>query len=233
MKLKSIKKSDYKGYVYDLVVSKNENFVCEGVVIHNCAKKKYMMQIYNSEGVDYNPPKLKIMGIEVVRSSTPHLVRKYLKDAIPIIFDKGIFALRDYAKDIEYRFKSSPVEKIAFPRGVNNIEKYDTGNGNYGPRTPMHVRASILYNHHTKPMPKYEKIKSGDKIKFVYLKMPNLIREDVIGFPATKSVPKELKLDNFIDFDRMFESVFLNPLQGIISPMGWKLVESSVLDDFA
>lgn len=194
-------------------------------------KKKYLMKIHNSEGVDYDPPKLKIMGVEIVRSSTPQFVRKELKAAIPIIFDSDVDKLREFVSGVERNFKAAPVETISFPRGVNNIEKY-SNNGTYIKGTPVHVRASILYNHHTEPFGKYDKIRSSDKIKFVYLKIPNPIKEDVIGFPTSGVLPPELNLHKYIDYDKMFETAFLSPLENITNAIGWTLVEKSSLDAF-
>jgi DNA polymerase elongation subunit (family B) len=135
---------------------------------------------------------------------------------------------------MEFRkeFDKLPIQEIAFPRGVNGLKQY-TGSPIYTKGTPIHVRGALLFNHHCKRMgidKKYQPIRDGDKIKFVYVRTPNPLQEDVIAFPQV--LPKEFKLESYIDYDKMFEKVFLDALQIVIEPLGWKTQEESSLEDF-
>ena len=195
------------------------------------ACKKYAMMVHNSEGVDYKPYKLKIMGMEIVRSSTPKIIRKALKDALVVIFEKGEQTLRQFVVDLKKNFLVSPVSDVAFPRGVSDIKKWET-KGTYKKGTPIHVRGAILYNEATKNNKEYGKIQDGDKIKFCYLKMPNPIRENVISFPIATGLPPEFKLERYIDYNAQFQKTFRDPLEKIIKPIGWELEERNTLEAF-
>jgi DNA polymerase elongation subunit (family B) len=195
------------------------------------AKKRYAMMVHDSEGVIYKPYKMKIMGMDIVKSSTPQTVRKELKNSLPIIFEQGELALRKYVAEVKERFMQLPIEDIAFPRSASDIDKWfekDT----YKSGTPIHVRGAIMYNKFTKDLDKYDKIRNGDKIKFVYLKVPNPIRENIISFPSSGTLPSELKLDKYIDRELQFEKTFLSPLEGITTAIKWDLVERTTLEGF-
>lgn len=195
------------------------------------AKKRYAMMVHDSEGVKYKPYKMKIMGMDIIKSSTPQAIRKELKNALPIIFEQGEVALRKFVAEVKERFMKLPVEDIAFPRSASDIEKWFDGN-TYKLGTPIHVRGAILYNKFTKDLPKYDKILDGDKIKFIYLKVPNPIHENVISFPSSGVLPPELKLDKYIDRELQFQKTFLAPLEGITTAIKWDLVERATLSDF-
>jgi DNA polymerase elongation subunit (family B) len=196
------------------------------------AKKRYILNVHNSEGVQYAKPKLKVMGLEMVKSSTPAVVRDMLKNSIAVILRGKQSDLHLYIEEMRAKFHSLPVEDIAFPRGVNGMKTY-AGSPIYSKGTPIHVRGALLYNHHIKRKEldkKYQCIRDGDKIKFVYLRVPNPIQEDVIAF--AQHLPKELQLHDYIDYDKQFEKVFLDAMQTVIEPLGWKTVEESSLEDF-
>jgi DNA polymerase elongation subunit (family B) len=195
------------------------------------AKKRYAMMVHDSEGVVYKPYKLKIMGMDIIKSSTPQAVRKELKASLPIIFEQGELALRKFVVEVKERFMQLPVEEIAFPRSVSDIDKWYQNN-TYKSGTPIHVRGSILFNKHTSSLGKYAEIRNGDKIKFVYLKVPNPIKENVISFYSSGTLPKELKLDKYIDRELQFQKTFLSPLEGITTAIKWDLVERATLEDF-
>lgn len=195
------------------------------------AKKRYAMLVHNSEGVEYKPYKLKIMGLDVIKSSTPKKVRKALKEALVVLFDKGELALRNYVDNFREEFITTPVEEIAFPRSASDIDKWFDGK-TYKSRTPIHVRGAIMYNLFTKQFAKYDSLRNGDKVKFVYLIMPNPIKEDVISFPTGSLLPVELGLHQYIDYNLMFEKTFMNPLQSITDAIKWKLIEESSLESF-
>ena len=196
------------------------------------AKKRYVINVHNSEGVQYAKPKVKVMGLEMVKSSTPAVIRDKLRDSLQVILHGTEKDLHTYVMDFKREFDKMPVEDIAFPRSCNGIKQY-TGSPIYIKGTPIQVRASLLYNHHLKRLGldrKYQAIRDGDKIKFVYLRTPNPIQEDVIAF--SQQLPKELKLEAYIDYDKQFEKVFLDALQIVIEPLGWKTQEETSLEDF-
>jgi DNA polymerase elongation subunit (family B) len=196
------------------------------------AKKRYILNVHNSEGVQYAQPKLKVMGLEMVKSSTPAVIRNKLKDSIQVILQGSETALQAYIMKFREEFNKLPLEDIAFPRGVNNLKQY-TGSPIYTKGTPIHVRGSLLYNHHIKRMgleKKYEPIKEGEKIRFVYVKKPNPFNEDVIAFP--QALPKEFGLHDFIDYDLQFEKTFLDAVQIVIKSLGWNVEHKASLEDF-
>ena len=202
------------------------------------AKKRYMMRVYDSEGVSYDPPKQKIMGIETTRSSTPQVVRDSLKEAVNLILTTDEDTVIKFIDDFREKFKTFSIEEIAFPRGVNGIKKYASHKFIYQKSTPIAVKGSLIYNHYVDKLnlgKKYRKIVDGDKIKFVHLKSPNPLggiagQDQVIAFP--NDLPKEFELDKFIDYDHQFEKAFLQPLKGILEKIGWNWEEVSTLEEW-
>ena len=173
--------------------------------------------MHNSEGVQYAEPKLKIMGLEVVKSSTPAPVRKMLKDAISTIVNGTQDDLIKFVDKTREEFFKLPPEEIAFPRSVNGVEKYKSDLRVYTKGTPMHVRGALMYNQtvkNKKISKRYPQIKDGEKIKFVHLKMPNPIGENIISFLSTL-LPTEFDLHRYIDYEMQFEKAFLDPLSFI------------------
>ena len=196
------------------------------------AKKRYILNVHNSEGVQFAKPKLKVMGLEMVKSSTPAVIRDKLKESIMVILEGNQANLHKFVGEFRKDFNKLPVEEVAFPRGVNGMNTYK-GSPIYTKGTPIHVRGSLLFNHHCKRLgleKKYQAIRDGDKIKFVYVKKPNPFQEDVIAFP--QELPKEFGIHSYVDYDLQFEKVFLDALQTVIEPLGWKTEEQSSLEDF-
>jgi len=196
------------------------------------SKKRYILQVHNSEGVQFAKPKIKVMGLEMVKSSTPAVIREKLHDSIDVILQGDEKTLHNYVAEFRKEFDKLPIEDIAFPRSCNGVKQY-AGSPIYQKGTPIQVRGALLYNHHCKRHgidKKYQAIRDGDKIKFVYLRTPNPIHENVIAFP--QQMPKELGLNDYIDYDLQFEKVFLDALQIVIEPLGWKTQEESSLEDF-
>ena len=196
------------------------------------AKKRYVINVHNSEGVQYAKPKIKVMGLEMVKSSTPAVIRDKLRDSIEVILQGNEKDLHKYVMEFRKEFDKLPIQEIAFPRGVNGMKQY-AGSPIYTKGTPIHVRGALLYNHYTKKLgldKKYQPIRDGDKIKFVYVQTPNPLQEDIIAFP--QELPKEFGLNSYIDYDKMFEKVFLDALQIVIESLGWKTQEQTSLEDF-
>ena len=196
------------------------------------AKKRYVLNVHNSEGVQYAKPKIKVMGLEMVKSSTPAVIRDKLRDSLNVILRGNQSELHSYIIDFREQFNKMPVEEIAFPRGVNGMRQY-AGSPIYTKGTPIHVRGSLLFNHYLTRKgleKKYQAIRDGDKIRFVYVSKPNPFNEDVIAFP--QELPKEFGLHQFIDYDKQFEKTFLDALTSVIEPLGWSVEEKSSLEDF-
>jgi DNA polymerase elongation subunit (family B) len=197
------------------------------------AKKRYILNVHDSEGVRYSEPKLKIMGIEAVRSSTPGSCRSKIKEALKIIMKDNETTLIQFIEKFKKEFFDMPVEDIAFPRSVNNLLEYSNSLTIYRKGTPIHVRGSLLFNHlleKNKLTQKYTKINEGEKIKFVYLKMPNPIRENVIAF--SNILPEEFGLHEYIDYSMQFEKTFTDPLSKILDVINWNYERRSNLDLF-
>jgi len=196
------------------------------------AKKRYILNVHNSEGVQYAKPKIKVMGLEMVKSSTPAVIRNKLRDSIEVILKGDEKVLQEYIIGFRKEFNNLPVEEIAFPRGVNGMKQY-AGSPIYTKGTPIHVRGALLFNHYVKRKgleKKHQLIRDGDKIRFVYVKKPNPFNEDVVAF--SQELPKEFGLHQFIDYDKQFEKTFLDALDSVIEPLGWSVEEKSSLEDF-
>lgn len=196
------------------------------------AKKRYVLNVHNSEGVQYAKPKIKVMGLEMVKSSTPAVVRQKLKDALEVILHQDQASLQAFVREFKKEFTSLSVADVAFPRSVSSLKEY-SGTPIYKKGTPIQVRGALLFNHYLKMKGitrKYEPITNGNKIKFVYLKTPNPINENVIAF--NNVLPNEFSLDDYIDYDLQFEKVFLDALNIVIEPLGWHAEEKASLESF-
>ena len=197
------------------------------------AKKRYILNVHNSEGVQYDEPKLKIMGIEAIKSSTPEVVRGKFKEAFRIIISETEKDTQNFIQTFKKDFKSLPPEAVAFPRSVSNITDWRDRKTIYKKGSPIHVRGSLLYNKYLKDYKctnRYELIENGSRIKFCYLRMPNTIKENVIAFPDV--VPKEFGLERYIDYEKQFEKTFIDPLKLILDAIGWTVEEQQTLEDF-
>lgn len=198
-------------------------------------KKRYIANVLNSEGVQYAKPKMKITGIESVRSSTPQVCRTLIEKTLDIIINEDELAVQKFISDARVAFRKLRPEEVAFPRGVSDIEKYTDKKGpdGYTKGTPIHVRAAILYNRtiiNNKLSKKYPLIKSKDKIKFSYLRVPNRIKENVIAFPDI--LPMELNLENYIDYDKQFNKSYLEPMKHILEAIDWSTEKTNTIEDF-
>jgi len=201
------------------------------------AKKRYVLNVHNSEGVQYKQAKLKVMGLEVVKSSTPAPVRAKLREALSIIMNGNEKELNTFIQTFREDFMNLSPEEIAYPRSVNGLDKFGDANQMFAKGAPIHCKGAILYNHlirKNKLGRKYPYIQEGDKIKFINLKQPNLYQCSAFSF-ITK-LPKELDLHKMVDYDTQFEKSFIDPLNVIVSTIGW-LVDKSYgtqgsLEDF-
>lgn len=196
------------------------------------AKKNYILYVWDNEGVRYSEPKIKISGIEAVKSSTPAVCRSKIKTAIEYIMSSTEEQLIDFIAQFKQEFLSLSPEEVSFPRKVSDIDKWFSKSTTYIKGTPIQARAAILYNKYINEKNldnKYPIIKNGENIKFCYLRTPNPIRQDVIGF--VQRFPKELNLEKYVDYNKQFELTFLQPLTKILDVIGWRTEKHATLDD--
>ena len=217
-----VKLADYVNAYDQKMQMKRENIADRGIWT---AKKRYILNVWDSEGVRYEEPKLKIMGIEAVKSSTPAPCRKMIKD--------GLRVMMEGTEDEMIKFNKLSVAELAFPRSISDVNKHKSHTTIYGKGCPIHVRGSLLHNHYIKERGldnKYSLINNGDKIKFVYLKKANPIRENVISF--LNDFPYELGLDKYIDYELQFNKAFLEPVKVILDSIGWNVEKVANLELF-
>lgn len=222
--------ADYMNAYEQKMQMKRENLVDTMISV---SKKRYVMSVYNSEGVQYKEPKLKIMGLQMVKSSTPAVIRDKLREALPTIIRGTQDDVQKFVNDYRAEFNKLTVEEIAFPRSISDVKKYNSDTSVYIKGTPIHVRGALLYNYHLKRLKldkKYPLIREGDKIKFVYLKTPNPFQEDCIAFPDT--LPVEFNLTNYVDYGTMYEKTFEDAVQNILDALGWSTRPKASLEDF-
>jgi len=201
------------------------------------AKKRYILNAWDVEGVRFKEPQLKIMGIEAVKSSTPAPCRAKIKEALKIIMSGSEKELNDFLIEFRKKFDELPPEEIAYPRSVNGVKKFYSDSSIYRKGTPMHIKGALVYNHmirERKLTRKYPTIQNGDKIKYLELRQPNPLGCNVISFPA--KLPKELDIYKYIDYDSQYEKSFIDPLSFITNNIGWKIDRSfgtqTTLEDF-
>ena len=197
------------------------------------AKKRYALNVYNNEGVAYKEPKLKVMGLEMVKSSTPSVIRVKMREVLKLMMTGTEEDVYKFIEDFKIEFMNLPVEEISSPRGCNGISQYSDSATLYKKGTPIHVKGAILYNFHLKKLgleKQYPLIQEGEKLKFIYLKMPNPIKDTVISFP--QRLPKEFEIQQFIDYDTQFDKAFVEPIRIVLDCMGWKTEKQNTLESF-
>ena len=222
--------ADYVNAYDQKMQMKRENISERGIWT---AKKRYILNVWNSEGVQYSEPKLKMMGIEAVKSSTPAPCRKMIKDALKLMMSGTEDDVIEFIDKCRTEFKTLSPESIAFPRTASDVRKYHSSSNIYAPKTPIHVRGALLFNYYIKKnnlTNKYSLINNGEKIKYLYLKKPNIIRENVISFIS--DFPRELKIDKYIDYDLQFEKSFIEPIRSIMEAINWKIEKTANLQSF-
>ena len=222
--------AEYTNAFENKMVMKREVIADKGIWT---AKKRYMLNVLDEEGITFDEPKLKIMGIEAVKSSTPEICRTRIKQAIQIIMSKQETDLHKFVSDFKQEFFKLPAEAVSFPRSCNNMKKYYSSSDIFIKGTPIHVKGALIYNHQVKEFGlqnKYPLIQEGDKIKFVKLLEANPFKFDVISY-VTK-LPKEFKLENYIDYEVQFEKTFIDPIRFILQPIGWSSEQKASLEAF-
>ena len=222
--------ADYVNAYDQKMQMKRENIAERGIWT---AKKRYILNVWNSEGVQYEEPKLKMMGIEAVKSSTPAPCRKMIKDALKLMMSGTEDNVIKFIEECREEFKKLPPEQIAFPRTASDVRKYQSSSTIYAHKTPIHIRGALLFNYYIKQKKltnKYSLIANGEKVKFIFLKKPNIIQENVISF--IQDFPKELGLDKYIDYELQFEKSFVDPLKSILDSIGWNVEKTVNLESF-
>ena len=211
--------ADYLNAYEQKMVMARENISSKGIWT---AKKRYILNVWDSEGVRYEKPKMKIMGLETQRSSVPQYFRDRLLDAFKIIIDGTNEDISNFITKVKKETKEQDYSNIAFPRGVNGLEKYKDPTDIYSKGTPIHVRGALLYNYYLKKYKiehKHQKIQEGEKIKYMYLKTPNPIHENAISFFG--ELPKEFGVEKYVDYNVQFEKSFYEPLKTVLQCIGW------------
>jgi len=222
--------SDYTNSFKNAMVMKREVIANKGIWT---AKKRYMLNVLDDEGVRLAKPKLKIMGIEAIKSSTPEVCRSKIKEAINLIMTSTEKDLQNFVADFREEFSKMTAEQVSFPRSCNHIKRYYDSNSIFKKGTPIHVKGALIYNHHIKRLKlayKYPYINEGDKIKFVKLKDPNPFKFDVVSYMGR--LPHEFELEKYIDYDTQFQKTFIDPLSFILNSIGWKVEEEANLELF-
>jgi len=224
--------ADYVSAYEQKMIMKRENISERGIWT---AKKRYILNVWNSEGVQYSEPKLKMMGIEAVKSSTPAPCRTMIKDGLKLMMSGTEEEVIDFIDNCRKEFKALPPEQIAFPRSVSDVRKWHSHTNIYikGKGISIQARGSLLFNHYIKEKKldnKYSLINNGEKIKYIYLKEPNIIQENVIAF--IQDFPHELGLDKYIDYEVQFEKSFLSPIKSILDVIGWSTEKKVNLESF-
>jgi len=218
------------GGIENRMVMKREAIADRGIWT---AKKRYILNVLDNEGVRYAEPKLKIMGIEAIKSSTPAPCREALKEMFKTIIGGTERDVQNNIESFRTYFKTLPPDQIAFPRGITNLTQFRDKQTIYKKGTPIHARGGILYNKMLKDLSldkQYNKIQNGEKIKFIYLRTPNHIKENVISF--LDYLPEEFGLHRYIDYDTQFNKTFLDVIDPILSAVGWNSKEVATLDEF-
>ena len=212
-------------YVYDNKMEMAREVIADKGIW--TAKKRYILNVHDSEGVRFKEPELKVMGIESVKSSTPHACRERIKASLKVIVTEDEKSVNQFIQEFRKEFMNLPVESMAFPRSVNGIRKWGDKSSIFKKGTPMHIKGALIYNYLLKKHKltnKYPLIMDGEKLKYVLLKTPNIVQSNVIAFLG--ELPKEFGLHDQIDFDRQFSKSFVDPIELIMECIDWQVDRS-------
>jgi len=222
--------ADYVGAFEQKMQMKREALADKGIWT---AKKRYILNVYNNEGVQYAEPHLKVMGLEMVKSSTPAPIREKMQQSIEIMMNGTEEDIHKFIEDFRAEFKKLDPEDISFPRGLSNMRQYADKMSIYKKGTPIHAKGALIYNHYIKQLgleKKYPLIQEGEKIKFTYLKVPNPCKDIVISYPVR--LPKELNLHAYVNYDEQFNKAFIEPISVVLNCMGWSTEKRNTLESF-
>ena len=194
------------------------------------AKKRYVLRVREDEGTRFalDHPKIKTVGIEIARSSTPSWIRSKLKEAIPILLDKSFADVRTWFLKTKEEYMSQPVETLAISGAVTSLD-YNIKDSSI----PIGSRSVLVYNKFVEDnnlTNKYPLIPPGEKSKRLYLKTPNKFNSDTIAF-TNPSFIKEFK--DYIDYDKNFEKTFISPLSIMTTPLKYDItLKTDTLEDW-
>lgn len=198
------------------------------------AAKNYILNVCDNEGVRYAKPKIKVVGIKVMKASSPAMCRTAFNEVFDILMNGSEADMRKAVSRIREEFVTAPLEKISFPKGISDVVKNSDRANIYIKGCPYHVRAALVFNHYIKReglLKKYRPIRSGDRIKLIHLRLPNPIKEDIIAYSDHFPVDL-LSLSKYIDYDTQFEKAFMVPLRRILDAAGMKVEDTGSLEDF-
>jgi DNA polymerase elongation subunit (family B) len=220
---------DYMNFFDPKKISFKREFIASRGVY--TAKKRYCLNVYNSEGVEYDPPKIKIMGLEIIRTTTPVLLKEKLREGVKIILTKENKDLIKFIDEFKEEYMKLDYDSISCPTSLNNLIKYEVPGGvtGYAKGTPMHVKSAINFNNMLDKfdIKNLERIQDGDKIKYLILKDPNPLGEEVLGYKD--SLPADLDIIRFIDYNRMLDKTFLAPILRIAEAIKWDIEKKATL----
>jgi DNA polymerase elongation subunit (family B) len=214
-------------------ISFKREIIADSGFIH--AKKRYVLQVWDKEGVRYKTPKSKIMGMQSSRNSTPQLCRNFLKRIYGEILNTDKNHVKQSMEDFYHEFMKLPLYDIANPCTANNMDKYHREVGIYGLGTPISTKSALIYNYLLKDLQidtKYRTIDNGDKIRYFYLTQPNPLRENAIGFLDT--FPEEFGLHDYIDYERQYDAIVRKPVNDVLKSCKWIFtnIEEETLSDY-
>ena len=232
-KVKPCKDEGERKIVYDIEVADNHNFYADGILVHNCgvwtAKKKYFARVIDSEGVRYKEPKMKVMGLDIIRSGTPSFVKKKLKESLNIILDSDAESMIRWKDLVKEEFNLQNLSDIARVQGVSNIDYSVNDKG-----VPIGARAVLVHNEYVKKLGienEIQLLEAGNKVKLAYLTEPNIFGSNVVAWNDDKFVDI-IKNAKCFDYDLCFEKFFLSPLQLMTDALKWDILrETENLDD--
>lgn len=195
-------------------------------------KKRYALNVSYDEGIFYSKPKLKVTGLETVRSSVPKFTRDAMTECFKLMFDNKKEELYEFVYSFRNKFFTASFDEIGAPMGVKNLEKYYNNETLYKKACPIHVRGSLIFNRWLKETEldrKYELIYDFDKVKYCYLNVANPTHENVISIKGDP--PTEFHIEEFIDYEKQWIKTFLRPMQNICKTIGVNLEAEPDLND--